>query len=73
MDPKQITRLGRNLMDLLSEFDDYFGRSEPREHLRTYVRGQLQGSSADEHRADGVGVWDAAPDLSALRRIGAVG
>lgn len=41
MDAKQIARLGRDLMDFLSEFDDCFGRSEPREHLRTYVRGQL--------------------------------
>lgn len=41
MDAKQMTRLGRDLMDFLSEFDDCFGRSEPREHLRTYVRGQL--------------------------------
>ena len=41
MDAEQIEGLGRDLMDFLSEFDDCFGRSEPREHLRTYVRGQL--------------------------------
>lgn len=28
-------------MEFLGEVDDCFGRSEPREHLRTYVSGQL--------------------------------
>ena len=41
MDVHQIKRMGRQLKKFLSEFDDCFGRSEPREHLRTYVQGQL--------------------------------
>lgn len=41
MDVKQIRTLGKELMGFLDEFNDCFGRSEPREHLRTYVRGQL--------------------------------
>ena len=41
MDTKEIAGLGSELMDCLAGFDDCFGRSEPREHLRTYVRGQL--------------------------------
>ena len=41
MDVQQIRGMGRQLETFLSEFDDCFGRSEPREHLRTYVRGQL--------------------------------
>jgi SRSO17 transposase len=41
MDVQQIKGLGRQLDRFLSEFDDCFGRSEPREHLRTYVQGQL--------------------------------
>ncbi|KKL79067.1 hypothetical protein LCGC14_2018550 [marine sediment metagenome] len=41
MDAKQIRGLGEHLMDFLAEVDDCFGRSEPREHLRTYVGGQL--------------------------------
>jgi SRSO17 transposase len=41
MDVNQIKGLGNELMDFLGEFDDCFGRSEPREHLRTYVCGQL--------------------------------
>jgi len=41
MDAKEIAGLGPELMDFLSGFDDCFGRSEPREHLRTYVSGQL--------------------------------
>lgn len=41
MDASEIGGLGSALMDFLGEFADCFGRSEPREHLRTYVSGQL--------------------------------
>ena len=41
MDIGQIKGMGRKLNRFLDEFDDCFGRSEPRESLRTYVRGQL--------------------------------
>jgi len=41
MEATQISRLGTRLKRFLSEFDDCFVRSEPRDHLRTYVRGQL--------------------------------
>ena len=41
MDVGQIKNMGRELNRFLAEFDDCFGRSEPRENLRTYVRGQL--------------------------------
>jgi len=41
MDARQIAALGPGLRRFLSEFADCFGRSEPREHLRTYIRGQL--------------------------------
>lgn len=41
MDIGQIKGMGRRLNRFLGEFDDCFGRSEPRESLRTYVRGQL--------------------------------
>ena len=41
MDVEQIGKLGKELMGFLGQFDDCFGRSEPREHLQTYVRGQL--------------------------------
>lgn len=37
----QILSLGPVLADFLAEFADCFGRSEPREHLQHYVRGQL--------------------------------
>jgi SRSO17 transposase len=37
----QILSLGPALADFLGEFADCFGRSEPREHLQHYVRGQL--------------------------------
>ncbi|MFB3112135.1 MAG: IS701 family transposase [Gemmatimonadales bacterium] len=41
MDARQITELGVQLISFLEEVDDCFGRSEPREHLLTYVSGQL--------------------------------
>jgi SRSO17 transposase len=41
MDVQQIKGMGRQLGKFLGEFDDCFGRSEPREHLRAYVQGQL--------------------------------
>lgn len=41
MDVKQIQDMGRHLDTFLGEFADCYGRSEPREHLRTYVAGQL--------------------------------
>ena len=41
MDVQQIKGMGRKLRGYLNEFNDCFGRSEPREHLRTYVQGQL--------------------------------
>ena len=41
MTPVQIRSLGPKLADFLDEFADCFGRSEPRGHLASYVRGQL--------------------------------
>jgi SRSO17 transposase len=41
MTPEQILSLAPALDDFLGEFADCFGRSEPRGHLRRYVRGQL--------------------------------
>jgi len=37
----QILSLGPTLAEFLAKFADCFGRSEPREHLQHYVRGQL--------------------------------
>ena len=41
MDAGEIEALGPALDGYLEEFDDCFGRVEPRAHLRTYVQGQL--------------------------------
>jgi SRSO17 transposase len=41
MDVAQMGQMGRELVVFLREFDGCFGRSEPREHLRTYVAGQV--------------------------------
>ena len=40
MEAHEIAGLGKELVEYLSKFSDCFGRSEPREHLREYVRGQ---------------------------------
>jgi len=41
MDVHEIGNMGKELTKFLGQFDDCFGRSEPRQHLRTYVGGQL--------------------------------
>lgn len=41
MDAGEIEALGPALDQYLGEFGDCFGRVEPREHLRTYVEGQM--------------------------------
>ena len=41
MDSAQIGQMGRELDVFLKEFDGCFARREPREHLRTYVAGQV--------------------------------
>lgn len=41
MDAEDIRRLGPLLEAYLHSFDDCFARSEPAQHLRTYVTGQL--------------------------------
>ena len=41
MEVKDIKAIGRTLKPFLSQFDDCFGRSEPRSNLETIVRGQL--------------------------------
>jgi SRSO17 transposase len=41
MDAKVVKKMGRRLRKFITEFDDCFSRREPREHLRTYVAGQL--------------------------------
>ncbi len=46
MEAQEIAGLGKELGRYLSEFDDCFGRSEPREHLHEYVCGQ----ASDLHR-----------------------
>ena len=48
--PQQV---GRGAGRYLSEFDDCFGRSEPREHLHEYVRGQ----ASELHRKSPI-VWE---------------
>jgi len=41
MDAKTIKNMGRKLRTFLAEFDDCFSRTEQRQHLQTYVNGQL--------------------------------
>ena len=41
MDASFVKSMGRELRHFVAEFDDCFGRLEPREHLRAYIRGQL--------------------------------
>lgn len=41
MEANEIAGMGRELTRFLREFHDCFGRSEPREHLEQYIRGQV--------------------------------
>ncbi|MFH1615940.1 MAG: IS701 family transposase [Planctomycetota bacterium] len=41
MDIKQIKSMGKELNKFLAKFDDCFSRSESRQNLRTYIKGQL--------------------------------
>ena len=41
MDAVLVRSMGKELKHFVAEFDDCFGRREPREHLRAYIRGQL--------------------------------
>ena len=41
MTPTEIARVEGRLARFLDQFGDCFGRSEPRENLAVYVRGQL--------------------------------
>lgn len=41
MTSDQILSLAPALAEFLGEFADCFGRCEPRQHLHSYVRGQL--------------------------------
>src|SRR5664280_2022312 len=41
MDTSFVKSMGKELRHFVAEFDDCFGRQEPREHLRAYIRGQL--------------------------------
>ncbi len=58
MDVRQIGRLAGDLDRFLGLFDDCFARSEGREHLRRYVRGQLSNvrRKCVEPMADALGM-----------------
>lgn len=43
MDASQIKQMGRRLQTFTRKFDDCFVRQDSREHLRTYINGQLSG------------------------------
>jgi len=43
MDAKEIKNIGKKLAAFLKQFDDCFYRSQPRGHLKSYMRGQVSG------------------------------
>lgn len=45
MDAVLVKSMGKELRHFVAEFDDCFGRREPRQHLRAYIRGQLSDLS----------------------------
>ena len=69
---KQIAALGRKLTVFLALFADCFGRKEPRELLRLYVRGQF--SDLKHKNAEAIALkFGEAPNFTTVSGIDQVG
>ncbi len=66
MDARDIEALGPALDDYLEEFGDCFGRVEPREHLRTYVQGQLSDLPRKSNEPIALAAGRIAADAAAV-------
>ena len=65
MDVKEIKNMGKKLGKFLKQFDDCFYRSQPREHLKSYVRGQV--SSLDRKSAEPIALLTKTPPRTLQR------
>jgi SRSO17 transposase len=67
---KQIAGLGKKLIAFLGRFGDCFGRSEPRETLKTFVEGQL--SDLKRKTAEGIALKAGEPPRTLQRFLESV-
>lgn len=65
MDAKEIKNIGKKLSAFLKQFDDCFYRSQPREHLKNYVRGQV--SSLQRKSAEPIALLTKTPPRTLQR------
>lgn len=65
MDAKEINNIGKKLKTFLKQFDDCFYRSQPREHLKSYVRGQV--SSLQRKSAEPIALLTKTPPRTLQR------
>jgi SRSO17 transposase len=65
MDAEEIKNIGKKLSTFLKQFDDCFYRSQPREHLKSYVRGQV--SSLQRKSAEPIALLTKTPPRTLQR------
>jgi len=65
MDGTFIAKVGKRLKSFLSGFSDCFNRSEPREHLETYVNGQV--SKLDRKSVEPIALQGQTPPRTLQR------
>ncbi len=65
MDAKEIKNIGKKLSAFLKQFNDCFYRSQPRTHLRSYVRGQV--SSLQRKSAEPIALLTKTPPRTLQR------
>ena len=65
MDAKEIKNIGKKLSAFLKQFDDCFYRSQPRRHLKSYIRGQL--SSLQRKSAEPIALLAKTPPRTLQR------
>jgi SRSO17 transposase len=65
MDAKEIKNIGKKLNTFLKQFDDCFYRSQPRRHLKSYVRGQV--SSLQRKSAEPIALLTKTPPRTLQR------
>jgi len=66
MEAQEIRNLGKQLRAFLRQFDDCFYRSQPRQHLNSYIRGQL--SNLQRKSAEPIALATKTPPRT-LRRL----
>ena len=65
MNEKEIKNIGKKLSAFLKQFEDCFYRSQPREHLKSYVRGQV--SSLQRKSAEPIALLTKTPPRTLQR------